>query len=159
MSVQLDEFKTRQRANRGAGDYASLSERIADVGELVVDRAGIEPGMTVLDVACGDGNAAIPAALAGARVTGLDLVPSLLEHGRAKAERESLDVEWVEGDAEKLPFADASFDRVLSTFGHMFAPRHAQVAGEMIRVCRPGGARRSTWSRSSASDATQSRAE
>ena len=96
--------------------------------------------MSVLDVACGTGNAAIPAARAGARVTGLDLTPKLLEQGRAQAESEGLQIEWVEGDAEELPFEDASFDRVLSTFGHMFAPRHGRVADEMGRVCRPGGA-------------------
>lgn len=112
----------------------------------VADRAAIEPGMTVLDVACGAGNATIPAARAGARVTGLDLVPKLLENGRAKAEAAGLEIEWVEGDAEELPFADGSFDRVLSTFGHMFAPRHQRVADEMIRVCRKGGAiATATW--------------
>ena len=139
MTVQLDEFKTRQRAAWGAGDYAALSEHIADVGELVVARARVEPGTIVLDVACGTGNAAFPAARAGAQVTGLDLVPKLLEQGRAKAEAEGLEIEWVEGDAEQLPFEDGSFDRVLSTFGHMFATRHRQVADEMIRVCRKGG--------------------
>ena len=139
MAVQLDEFKARQRGVWDAGDYATLSEHIADVGELVVARAGIDRGMSVLDVACGTGNAAIPAARAGARVTGLDLVPKLLEGGRAKAEAEGLDVEWVEGDAEQLPFEDESFDRIFSTFGHMFAPRHRQVADEMARVARKGG--------------------
>jgi ubiquinone/menaquinone biosynthesis C-methylase UbiE len=139
MAVQLDEFKTRQRAVWDAGDYATLSQHIADVGERVVARAGIEPGMRVLDVACGAGNATIPAARAGARVTGLDLVPKLLEAGRAKADDAGVEVEWLEGDAEELPFEDGSFDRVLSTFGHMFAPRHRRVADEMIRVCRSGG--------------------
>jgi SAM-dependent methyltransferase len=139
MAVQLDEFKTRQRGVWGAGDYATLSQHIADVGELVVSRSGVEGGMRVLDVACGTGNAAIPAARAGAGVTGLDLVPKLLEQGRAKAEAEGLEIEWVEGDAEELPFQDGSFDRVLSTFGHMFAPRHRRVADEMARVSRRGG--------------------
>jgi SAM-dependent methyltransferase len=83
--------------------------------------------------------AALPAARAGGRVTGLDLVRKLLEQGRAKAETEGLEIEWVEGDAEELPFEDGSFDRVLSTFGHMFAPRHEQTADEMIRVCGQGG--------------------
>ena len=140
MTATLEEFKQRQRATWDAGDYATLSERISEVGELVAARASIEPGMTVLDVACGTGNAARPAARAGGRVTGLDLVPKLLDQGRAKAEQEELEIEWVEGDAEELPFEDDSFDRVLSTFGHMFAPRHQQTADEMIRVCRPGGA-------------------
>jgi ubiquinone/menaquinone biosynthesis C-methylase UbiE len=104
--------------------------------------------MAVLDVACGTGNAARPAARTGARVTGLDLVPQLLEEGRAKAEEEGLDVEWVEGDAEELPFADGSFDCVLSTFGHMFAPRHRQAADELTRVCRAGGRIvTATWTR------------
>ena len=139
-ALQLDEYKARQRSMWDAGDYSALSRYIADVGELVVARANIEPGMRVLDVACGTGNAARPAARAGARVTGLDLVPKLLEAGRAKAEAEGLDIEWREGDAEDLPFDDRQFDRVFSTFGHMFAPRHQRTASEMGRVCRKGGA-------------------
>src|ERR687892_426473 len=146
MAVQLEEFKQRQRAIWDAGDYATVSVHIADVGERLVEGAGVEPGMSVLDVACGAGNAAIPAARAGAKVTGLDLVPKLLEQGRAKAEAAGLEIEWVEGDAEELPFEDGSFDRVLSIFGHMFAPRHQRVADEMIRVCREGGAMvTATW--------------
>ena len=140
MPVQLDEFKTRQRTVWDAGEYSALSPYIADVGERAVARAGITPGMRVLDVACGTGNAARPAARAGARVTGPDLVPRLLEAGRAKAEAEGLYIEWREGDAEDLPFEDGSFGRVLSTFGHMFAPRHQRTADEMARVCRRGGA-------------------
>ena len=139
-STQLDEFKTRQRALWGAGEYEALSPYITDVGELVVARAAVEPGMDVLDVACGTGNAARPAARAGARVTGLDLVPKFLEAGRAKADAEGLTIEWREGDAENLPFPDGRFDRVFSTFGHMFAPRHQRTADEMARVCRLGGA-------------------
>jgi SAM-dependent methyltransferase len=140
MTVQLDEFKLRQRTIWDAGDYSALSVHIADVGEGVAARARIEPGMRVLDVACGSGNAAVAAARAGARVTGLDLVPKLLEQGREKAEAAGLEIEWVEGDAEALPFDDGTFDRVVSTFGHMFAPRHRLAAAEMARVCRPGGA-------------------
>jgi SAM-dependent methyltransferase len=132
----MEEFKLQQRAMWAAGDYATLSEHIKDVGELVVERAGVESGMTVLDVACGTGNAALPAARVGADVTGLDLVPELLEAGRRKAAAEGLEVAWVGGDTEDLPFEDDSFDRVLSTFGHMFAPRHQRTADEMARVCR-----------------------
>lgn len=137
--LQLDEFKTRQRAVWDAGAYHELTQHIAEVGELVVARAGVAPGMNVLDVACGTGNAARPAARAGARVVGLDLTPKLLEVGRAKANADGLDIEWREGDVENLPFEDGRFDRVVSTFGHMFAPRHQRTADEMARVCRPGG--------------------
>jgi ubiquinone/menaquinone biosynthesis C-methylase UbiE len=138
--LQLDEFKTRQRATWEGGDYSACTPYIAEVGELVVTRAGITQGMRVLDVACGTGNAALPAARAGARVTGLDLAAKLLEAGRAKAKAEGLEIEWREGDAEHVPFEDGTFDRVLSTFGHMFAPRHERTAQEMARVCRRGGA-------------------
>jgi ubiquinone/menaquinone biosynthesis C-methylase UbiE len=129
--LQLDEFKTRQRATWEGGDYSACSPYISEVGELVVTRASITPGMRVLDVACGTGNAALPAAGAGARVTGLDLATTLLDAGRAKATAAGLEIEWREGDAENLPFEDGSFDRVLSTFGHMFAPRHQRTAQEM----------------------------
>jgi ubiquinone/menaquinone biosynthesis C-methylase UbiE len=139
MVLQLDDFKTRQRSIWGAGEYSALSPLIADVGERVVDRAGIKPDMKVLDVACGTGNAARPAARAGARVTAVDLVPKFLEEGKAKAKAEGLDIDWREGDAENLAFEQGEFDRVLSTFGHMFAPRHQRTAEEMARVCRRGG--------------------
>jgi SAM-dependent methyltransferase len=140
MTLQLDEFKTRQRAIWGAGEYQELSPLISDVGELVVARADIKPDMTVLDVACGTGNAARPAARAGASVTAIDLTPKLLEIGRTKATKEGLDIDWREGDAENLRFENGQFDRVLSTFGHMFAPRHQRAADEMARVCKKGGA-------------------
>jgi SAM-dependent methyltransferase len=140
MVLSLDEFKTRQRAMWSAGEYSELGPHIAEVGELVVASAGLERGMKVLDVACGTGNAARAAARAGAVVTGVDLVPKLLQAGQAQAEAEGLKLEWQEGDAEDLPFEDGRFDRVLSTFGHMFAPRHQRTAGEMARVCRRGGA-------------------
>lgn len=140
MPLQLDEFKTRQRAIWSSGEYSELSPFIADVGEAVVQRSALAPGMRLLDVACGTGNVARPAARAGARVVALDLTPRLLEIGRSKAAAEGLDIEWHEGDAEQLPFEDATFDRVTSTFGHMFAPHHQRTADEMARVCRRGGA-------------------
>ena len=139
-AVQLDEFKTVQRRIWTSGEYSDLSPYIADVGELIVTRAGITPGMHVLDVACGTGNAARPAARAGAHVVGVDLTPKLLAAGEAKAREEGLAIEWREGDAEHLSFDNGRFDRVLSTFGHMFAQRHRQTASDMARVCRPGGA-------------------
>ena len=123
----------------GAGDYGAVAEHVTDVGQTCVERAGIEAGMEVLDVACGTGNATIPAAQLGARVTGLDFQPNLLETARARAAEAGVDVEWVEGDARELPFEDASFDRVISALGHMFAPDHERTAAEMKRVVRPGG--------------------
>jgi SAM-dependent methyltransferase len=95
--------------------------------------------MSVLDVAAGTGNASIPAAQAGARVTASDLTPELFDAGRERAEREGVELEWVQADAESLPFEDGSFDVVMSSIGAMFAPRHQAVADEMVRVCRPGG--------------------
>jgi SAM-dependent methyltransferase len=124
----------------GSGNFAAVAKRILEVGELVVGRAGVEPGNDVLDVACGTGNATIPAAKAGARVTGLDFAPALLEIAREQAADAMVEIDFVEGDAQKLPFDDASFDAVVSTFGHMFAPDHARTAAEMKRVLRPGGA-------------------
>jgi ubiquinone/menaquinone biosynthesis C-methylase UbiE len=124
----------------GSGNYAAVAEKISEAGELVIERSGLEPGMDLLDVACGTGNATIPAARAGARATGLDFSAELLAIARERGSDAMVEVEWIEGDAQELPFDDASFDRVISTFGHMFAPDHARTAGEMLRVCRPGGA-------------------
>ena len=123
----------------GAGDYAAVAEHVTGVGETCVERADIEAGMEVLDVACGSGNATIPAARLGARVTGLDFQPDLMEAARARAAEAGVEVEWVEADAQELPFEDASFDRVISALGHMFAPDHARTAVEMKRVTRPDG--------------------
>jgi ubiquinone/menaquinone biosynthesis C-methylase UbiE len=123
----------------GSGNYAAVAERISKAGELVIERSGLEPGMDLLDVACGTGKATIPAARAGARATGLDFSPELLEIARERGSDAMVEVEWVEGDAQELPFKDAGFDRVISTFGHMFAPDHRRTADEMLRVCRPGG--------------------
>jgi SAM-dependent methyltransferase len=95
--------------------------------------------MEVLDVACGTGNAAILAAKQGARVTGLDLSPGLIAIARERSTEAGVDVEWLEGDAQSLPFEDDSFDRVISAIGHMFAPDHKRTADELSRVCRPGG--------------------
>ena len=124
----------------GSGNYAAVANRISEAGETVVERAGVEPGMDVLDVACGTGNATIPAAKAGARVTGLDFAPRLLEIARERCADAMVEIDFVEGDAQEMPFPDASFDRVVSTFGHMFAPDHERTAAEMKRVLRPAGA-------------------
>jgi SAM-dependent methyltransferase len=135
-----EELRGRARATWAAGDWDSFSRLIADVGALVVERAAIEPGTELLDVGTGTGgNVAIPAAQAGAKVVGLDVTPELLELARGHAADAGVEVDWVEGDAAALPFGDASFDRVASTFGAMFAPDHAGAAAELVRVCRPGG--------------------
>src|SRR5689334_6158168 len=123
----------------GSGDFAAIADRISEVGETVVERGGVEPGMDVLDVACGTGNATIPAARSGARVTGLDFAAPLLAIARERAADAMIEIDFVEADAQDLPFDDDSFDRVVSTFGHMFAPNHARMASEMRRVLRPGG--------------------
>jgi len=135
-----DELRQRARATWAAGDWDGFSRLVAPVGAVVLDRVGVEPGLDLLDVGTGSGGTiAIPAAQRGARVVGLDVTPELLEHARRRAAEAGLEVEWVEGDAQELPFADASFDRVVSTFGAMFAPDHARAAAELVRVCRPGG--------------------
>src|SRR3954451_5170672 len=122
-----------------SGDYPSIAERIATVGQAVVDAAKIEPDTDVLAVAAGSGNAAIPAAAAGARVIASDLTPELFVAGRHRAGRAHVEVEWVVADAEDLPFGDERFDQVLSSVGVQFVPRHEVVAAELVRVCRPGG--------------------
>jgi SAM-dependent methyltransferase len=109
------------------------------LGPRLVEACGIGPGDRVLDVAAGTGNASIPAAQTGADVVASDLTPELLAAGRARAEAEGVELEWVEADAHDLQFEDASFDVVMSSIGVMFAPFHQQAADEMVRVCKPGG--------------------
>jgi SAM-dependent methyltransferase len=138
MSIDVGAIKEGQRKMWTVGDYADIARTIAAVAGLVVERAQAAPGVSLLDVATGSGNVAIPAALAGSSVTGLDLTPRLLEVARGRAADAGLDVRFVEGDAEELPFEDASFDRVTSCFGVMFAPRQQLAAGELARVARPG---------------------
>ena len=132
-------LKERHHQTWAAGDYAVIAQLIEDVAEVCVEAAGIEADQDVLDVATGTGNAALLAAERGATVTGLDLTPELFDRARERAAEAGAEVEWVEGDAEDLPFDDASCDRVLSTSGVQFAPRHKVVAEELARVCRPGG--------------------
>ena len=122
------------------GDYPSMVETfLLPLGPRLVEACGIRSGAEVLDVAAGTGNASIPAAQTGAKVTASDLTPELLEAGRARAEAEGVELDWVEADAENLPFEDESFDVVMSSIGAMFAPHHQDVADELVRVCRPGG--------------------
>jgi SAM-dependent methyltransferase len=136
----LSEEQQRARALWASGDYASMAYLVAEMGAHTIDRAGIAENERVLDIGCGPGEAAtIPAARTGARVTGLDLSPELLDAGRENASEAGVEVEWIEGDAEQLPFEDASFDVVISTVGIMFAPDHRRAAREAARVTRPGG--------------------
>ena len=139
MSIDVSGIKEGQKAMWTAGDYGEVAQRIVPVGELVAERAGAGAGIELLDVATGTGNVSVPAAQAGAKVSGLDLTPKLLEEQRVRAAAAGVEVELVEGDAEELPFADSSFDRVTSCFGVMFAPRQAVAAAELVRVARPGG--------------------
>ena len=139
-TVPDQELKARHRKMWGSGDYPGMVETfLLPLGPRLVQACEIGPGMRVLDVAAGTGNASIPAAQAGADVVASDLTPELLEAGRARAEAEGLSLEWVEADAENLPFDDESFDVVMSSIGAMFAPHHQRVADELVRVCRPGG--------------------
>ena len=135
----LTEIKAKQQRTWASGNYSAVASRILPMAELLVDAADLRAGTSVLDVATGSGNAALAAARCGCDVTGLDYVPALLERGRARAAAEGLDIELVEGDAEALPFPDDKFDAVLSVVGVMFAPDHKTTAGELLRVCRPGG--------------------
>lgn len=136
----ITDLKKTHRATWAAGDYAQVAEHIDEAPPRdLLDRVEIRPGQDVLDVATGTGNVALRAAAAGARVVGLDLTPELFVAARRRAGEQSVTVDWVEGDAEGLPFADASFDHVLSVFGVQFAPRHELAAAELARVCRPGG--------------------
>lgn len=139
MEASVEQFKQRARTTWAAGNFDEVSKRILEVGRTLIERVQVEPGMRVLDVACGTGNATIPAALAGGRCTGLDLTPELFEAARQHAAEAGVEIDWVEGDAEAMPFEDDSFDRVVSTFGVMFAPRHDVAAAELARVCAPGG--------------------
>jgi SAM-dependent methyltransferase len=139
VTSDADAVKARQRAMWTVADYDAFAAHLWDVGAVVVEAAAIERGMAVLDVATGTGNAAIRAAEAGGEVTGLDLTPELFDAAGRRADAAGVAVQWVAGDAESLPFADASFDRVLSSFGVMFAPRQQLAAAELVRVCRPGG--------------------
>ena len=134
-----DAIKTRQKAAWSSGDYAVVGTTLQIVGESLCEAMDLRSGQRVLDVAAGNGNATLAAARRWCEVTSTDYVPELLERGRARAHAEGLAIDFRVADVEALPFADASFDAVVSTFGCMFAPHAEQTASEMARVCRPGG--------------------
>jgi SAM-dependent methyltransferase len=136
----LTAVKGRQQRMWASGDFAQIGVTITLVGETICEAVDVRAGQSVLDVAAGAGNAAVAAARRFADVTASDYVPALLERGRERAAAERLPVSFIEADAEALPFEDASFDVVLSTFGVMFAPNQERAANELLRVCKPGGA-------------------
>ena len=138
-AVDLTAIKGRQQIAWGSGDYAIIGTTLQIVGEMLCEAVDLRSNQRVLDVAAGNGNATLAAARRFANVVSTDYVGALLERGRERAKADRLPVTFQEADAEALPFADASFDTVLSTFGVMFTPNHEQVASELKRVCRPGG--------------------
>ncbi|MFD0045161.1 class I SAM-dependent methyltransferase [Pseudarthrobacter scleromae] len=134
------ELKQKHRAMWASGDYPALAdEMLLELGAILVEACGITSRHNVLDVAAGSGNAAIPAAMMGAKVVASDLTPELFEAGRREAANRGVSLDWKEADAEDMPFPDAGFDVVMSCLGVMFAPHHQQAADELLRVCKPGG--------------------
>lgn len=135
----LAQLKSGMKSAWMAGDFGQIANYAAHTGVEFIHRTEIKPGARVLDVACGTGNLAIPAAKAGGDVTGVDIASNLVEQARKRAAAENLKIRFDEGDAEDLQYEDKQFDIVLSMFGAMFAPRPEKVAAELIRVCKPGG--------------------
>ncbi len=138
-AVDFTAIKQRQQATWASGDFAIIGTTLQIVGEWLAEAADVRAGERVLDVAAGNGNASLAAARRFARVTSTDYVPHLLEKGAARARAENLEIAFEVADAENLPFADGSFDVVLSTFGVMFTPEHQRAARELLRVTRSGG--------------------
>lgn len=134
-----DVLTARTRATWSAGDFGKIAKSYEPGAAEFIARLGFQPHERVLDVACGTGNLAIPAARSGATVTGIDIAPNLVEQARAWAHAEGLPAHFEEGDAEQMPYRDASFDTVVTMFGVMFAPRPDKTASELMRVTRPGG--------------------
>jgi SAM-dependent methyltransferase len=139
MQPELDTLKAKLRSTWIAGDFGQIARAYEPGAKAFIEKLNLAPGSTVLDVACGTGNLALPAARAGAIVTGVDIAPNLIEQARQNAANQGLAVRFEEGDAESLPYADASFDTVVTMFGAMFAPRPELVAAELKRVTKPGG--------------------
>ena len=137
--ANLQTIKEKMKATWMAGDFGQIARYNAKAAEEFVQRLNLSPGTRVLDVACGTGNLAIPAARARAIVTGIDIASNLVEQAKKRAAEEGVTAKFEEGDAEQLPYADGEFDVVMSMFGAMFAPRPEVVASELLRVCRPGG--------------------
>jgi SAM-dependent methyltransferase len=138
-ALPMDQIKASMRATWMVGDFGMVAKTIAGAADAFIAGLPLTPGMRVLDVACGTGNTALPAARRGAIVTGVDIAANLIEQARERAAQENLSVTFDEGDAEHLQYADSSFDAVVSMFGAMFAPRPEVVASELARVLKPGG--------------------
>ena len=139
MAPEMETLKARLKATWMSGDYGTFAKYLEPGALEFLERLRVEPGTEMLDVACGAGQISVPAARAGARVTGVDIATNSIEQARARARNEGLDARFDEGDAEMLPYGDASFDLAASLFGAMFAPRPERVASELVRVCRAGG--------------------
>jgi SAM-dependent methyltransferase len=139
ITPEMEALKARLKATWMSGDYGQFATYLEPGALEFLSRIPLQPGMRVLDVATGAGQIAIPAARAGAKVTGIDIASNLIEQARARAQAENLDAHFDEGDAEMLPYPDNSFDLVISLIGAMFAPRPELVAAELVRVSRPGG--------------------
>ncbi len=137
--VETDILTTRTRVTWTAGDFGKIAKSYEPGAADFITGLNLQPGDHVLDVACGTGNLAIPAARIGAQVMGIDIAPNLIEQAQAWAQDEGLAIHFEEGDAEQMPYPDAQFDAVVTMFGAMFAPRPDKVASELVRVCRPGG--------------------
>ena len=137
--TDLTELKARQQKTWSSGDYGKIAWLTVPLADVLCDAADVRPGADVLDVATGTGHVALAAARRFCKVTGVDYVPELVGTARRRAEAEGLDIDFREGDAERLEFTDTSFDYVLSAIGVMFTADHQQAADELVRVCRPGG--------------------
>jgi len=139
LNPEMESLKTRLKGTWSAGDFGRIARSYERGAADFIARLALQPGQHVLDVACGTGNLAIPAAQAGAEVIGIDIAPNLVEQARERAAAARLNIKFEEGDAEQLPYENGSFDVVVSMFGAMFAPRPDVVAAELLRVTRPGG--------------------
>lgn len=139
ITPEIGSLKERLKATWMAGDFGRIAKHLEAGAEAFIARLAPKPGTRVLDVACGTGNLTIPAARVGALVSGVDIATNLLEQARTRAKSEGLEIQFDEGDVERLPYDDAAFDLVVSMFGVMFAPRPELASAELVRVCRSGG--------------------
>lgn len=139
MSADMEALKAKLKTTWMSGDYGHFAKYMERGALEFLDRLGVAPKTRMLDVACGAGQIAIPAARSGVHVTGIDIATNLIQQARARAEAEGVTAQFDEGDAEMIPYRDAEFDLVVSLIGAMFAPRPERVAAELVRVCRPGG--------------------